>query len=262
MILTKEDSIATITLNRPKVLNALHLEAVNEFLTVLEDVEKDETIRAVVITGTGRGFCTGADLIGRSSGSARPAATSTSRGTGGWLVQFHKCIEKITTMQKPVIALINGYAVGAGFDMAIACDIRIAAEDARFSEIFVRRGLLPDSGGTFFLPRLVGVGKAMELIFTGDIINAEEAERIGIINKVVPNDQLETIGMEFVKRLAKGPTKAIGLAKVGVNKALESDLSSALKFARDAMAILAQTEDSREGRRSFAEKREPIFKGK
>jgi enoyl-CoA hydratase/carnithine racemase len=165
-------------------------------------------------------------------------------------------------MEKPVIALINGAAAGAGLDLAMACDIRIASEKAKLSEIFVKRGLLPDCGGTYFLPRLVGLSKAKELIFTGEIIDAKEAERIGLVNKVVPVEELESTGMELARKLAKGPTLAIGKAKTAINRAVESDLDSALKDAFNAMSFILGTEDALEGVMAFVEKRDPKFKGK
>ena len=202
-----------------------------------------------MITGAGRGFCSGADLA--------PSA-SVVKG----LSEIHEIIKGITTMEKPVIALINGDAVGGGLDLAMACDIRIASEKAKLSEIFVKRGLLPDMGGTYFLPRLVGLGKAKELIFTGEIIDAKEAERIGLVNKVVPHEELNSTGMELARKLAKGPTLAIGKAKMVINRAIELSLDSALKDAIEAGFFIFGTEDALEGVMAFVEKREPKFKGK
>jgi len=206
-------------------------------------------LRAVVITGAGRGFCSGVDL-----------APSASVVEG--LTEIHEIIKGITNMEKPVIALINGTAVGGGLDLAMACDIRIASEKAKLSEIFVRRGLLPDMGGTYFLPRLVGLGKAKELIFTGEIIDAKEAERIGLVNKVVPHEELNSTGMELARKLAKGPTLAIGKAKIAINREMELNLDSALKDAIEAGSFIFGTEDALEGVMAFVEKREPKFKGK
>lgn len=241
----KRDGVAKITLNRPEVLNALDGVVANELKSAMEDISKDETVRAVIITGEGRGFCSGADL-----------------GGGVVLPTIHEIIKKIVTMEKPVIALVNGSATGAGCDLAMACDIRVASNEAKLSEIFVRRGLLPDCGGAYFLPRLVGLGKAKELIFTGEMIDAEEAERIGLVNKVVPVDELQSTGMELARKFAKGPTLAIGKAKIAINRAIESNLDSSLKDAHEAMNFILGTEDAMEGIVAFMEKREPKFRGK
>jgi len=249
IIVEKEDGVVKITLNRPEVLNALDTEIVNELKTAIKNIGEDESVRAVVITGAGRGFCSGADL-----GASGDAVSGLS--------EIHAIIKGITNMEKPVIALMNGAAAGAGLDLAMACDIRIASEKAKLSEIFVKRGLLPDMGGTYFLPRLVGLGKAKELIFTGEIIDAKEAERIGLVNKVVPAEELESTGMELARKLAKGPTLAIGKAKIAINRAVESNLDSALKDAFEAMSFILGTEDALEGVMAFVEKREPKFKGK
>ena len=249
IIVEKEDGVVKITLNRPEVLNALDTEIANELKTAIKNIGEDESVRAVVITGAGRGFCSGADL-----GASGDAVSGLS--------EIHAIIKGITNMEKPVIALMNGAAAGAGLDLAMACDIRIASEKAKLSEIFVKRGLLPDMGGTYFLPRLVGLGKAKELIFTGGIIDAKEAERIGLVNKVVPAEELESTGMELARKLAKGPTLAIGKAKIAINRAVESNLDSALKEAFEAMSFILGTEDALEGVMAFVEKREPKFKGK
>lgn len=249
IIVENEDGVAKITLNRPEVLNALDTEIVNELKTAIKNVGEDESVRAVVITGTGRGFCSGADL-----GASGDVVTGLS--------EVHTIIKGITNMEKPVVALINGAAAGAGLDLAMACDIRIASEKAKLSEIFVKRGLLPDCGGTYFLPRLVGLSKAKELIFTGEIIDAKEAERIGLVNKVVSAEELESTGMEMARKLAKGPTLAIGKAKIAINRAVATNLDSALKDAFNAMSFILGTEDALEGVMAFVEKREPKFKGK
>lgn len=202
-----------------------------------------------MITGAGRGFCSGVDL--------GPSASVVAG-----LTEIHDVIKGITNMEKPVIALINGVAVGGGLDLAMACDIRIASEKAKLSEIFVKRGLLPDMGGAYFLPRLVGLGKAKELIFTGEIIDAKEAKRIGLVNKVVPHEELNSTGMELARKLAKGPTLAIGKAKIAINTEMELNLDSALKDAIEAGAFIFGTEDALEGIMAFVEKREPKFKCK
>jgi len=245
IIVSKEDNVTTITINRPEILNALDKKTLGELSDAIEGVGKDDDTRALIITGSGRGFCSGADF---KSGSAD-------------VPKFHEIIKGLTRLEKPVIASLNGAATGAGCDIALACDIRIASEDARFSEIFVKRALAPDAGH-YFLPRLVGVGKAKELIFTGDIIDAKEAEQIGLVNKVVPPEDLEGATKELATRLAMGPTKAIGMAKIAINKALESDLDSSLDYTLSATNTLMKTKDFREGVAAFLQKRKPKFRGK
>ena len=244
-------------MNRPEVRNAWDPEMVHNLADTLLEVRQDEELRAVVITGAGKAFSAGGDIKVQKQFLDQPLDARLERATIGQWISRH-----ITSMEKPVIAAVNGPAVGAACDMALACDIRIASENASFGEVFIRRGLMPDMGGMFFLPRLVGVAKAKELIFTGDIIDAREAERIGLVNKVVPADKLEIATMELARRLASGPTKAIGLAKKVINKSLSTDLETSLDYALQALTICYYTEDHAEATRAFFEKREPRFKGR
>lgn len=244
-------------MNRPEVRNAWDPEMVHNLADTLLEVRQDEEVRAVVITGAGKAFSAGGDIKVQKQFLDQPLDARLERATIGQWISRH-----ITSMEKPVIAAVNGPAVGAACDMALACDIRIASENASFGEVFIRRGLMPDMGGMFFLPRLVGVAKAKELIFTGDIIDAREAERIGLVNKVVPADKLEIATMELARRLASGPTKAIGLAKKVINKSLSTDLETSLDYALQALTICYYTEDHAEATRAFFEKREPRFKGR
>jgi len=244
-------------MNRPEVRNAWDPEMVHNLADTLLEVRQDEEVRAVVITGAGKAFSAGGDIKVQKQFLDQPLDARLERATIVQWISRH-----ITSMEKPVIAAVNGPAVGAACDMALACDIRIASENASFGEVFIRRGLMPDMGGMFFLPRLVGVAKAKELIFTGDIIDAREAERIGLVNKVVPADKLEIATMELARRLASGPTKAIGLAKKVINKSLSTDLETSLDYALQALTICYYTEDHAEATRAFFEKREPRFKGR
>ena len=244
-------------MNRPEVRNAWDPEMVHNLADTLLEVRQDEELRAVVITGAGKAFYAGGDIKVQKQFLDQPLDARLERATIVQWISRH-----ITSMEKPVIAAVNGPAVGAACDMALACDIRIASENASFGEVFIRRGLMPDMGGMFFLPRLVGVAKAKELIFTGDIIDAREAERIGLVNKVVPADKLEIATMELARRLASGPTKAIGLAKKVINKSLSTDLETSLDYALQALTICYYTEDHAEATRAFFEKREPRFKGR
>ncbi len=258
IIYRKEGSVVTITMNRPDRRNALSIDMGKEIKSALERASQDDEVRAVVITGTGSAFCSGIDL---PQGEKIVDLTPVEIREEIYAV-FQGVIRSIVELPKPVIASVNGPAIGAGFDLCLACDIRIAAEDAKFSEFFVRIGTLPGMGGMFFLPQLVGIGKANELAFTGDIIDGVEAERIGLANKVVPADQLEKVTGEFANKLARGATKAIGMIKMGIRRGIGSNLSSELEFASFAQSVCIKTEDAREGFRAALEKRRPEFKGK
>lgn len=257
VLLRKEEGLAWITMNRPEVLNAWDIEMMDDLVRILSEVGEDEEVRAVVITGAGRAFSAGGDIKMQQQALDQPLAKKLER-----IIFAQRITRHIADMEKPVIAAVNGVAVGAACDMALTCDIRIASENASFGEVFVKRGLIPDMGSMFFLPRFVGIAKAKELIFSGDIIDAREAETIGLVNKVVPADKLETETMELAKRLASGPTKAIGLAKKVINKSLVTDLETSLDYAIQAQTICYYTEDHAEATRAFLEKREPQFKGR
>lgn len=258
IIYNKADNVATITINRPELRNALSIETGREIRTAFGEASRDNDVRAVVLTGAGSAFCSGIDLPeGEKILDMAPVQIREEI-----YAVFQGVIRSIIDLPKPVIASVNGPAMGAGFDMCLACDIRIASEDARFSEFFVRIGTLPGMGGMFFLPQLVGIGKANELAFTGDIIDGTEAERIGLVNKVVPEDQLEKATKEFAQKLARGATKAIGMIKMGIRRGMGSNLSSELEFASFAQSICIKTEDAREGFRAALEKRRPEYKGR
>lgn len=250
-----EDGALTITLNRPEVLNAFNSKMGLELLDALKKAERDSAVRAVVLTGAGRGFSSGEDL------KAREAEGAT--GLGAVLRErYIPIVLKIRNMEKPVLGSINGVAAGAGCSLALACDMRIASEKASFVEAFVRVGLVPDAGSSYFLPQLVGLGKAFELAFLGDVVQAEEALRIGLVNRVVPHEELESATRELAMRLAKSPTKAIGLAKRTINRALTMDLEQLLEYEAHAQEIAGKTEDHVEGMAAFLEKRPANFSGK
>ena len=261
LIYTREEGIATLTLNRPQKLNAFTPAMYKGLSEILEEVAEDDGVRVLVLTGKGRAFCVGADVKGLEEGlenSPKPSAQ---------LASLTDTVRKILTlpmqrMDKPVIASINGIAAGGGLDAACACDIRIASERATFSSVFVRRGLVPTMGGTYFLPRLIGIDKACELIWTGDLIDAREAERIGLVTRVVPHDELEAATWELATKLVKGPPLAIASAKKLIYGSLDTDLESALKDVIEQYTALSQTEDHREALRAFLEKREPVFRGR
>jgi enoyl-CoA hydratase/carnithine racemase len=263
IIYEKRDGIAVITLNRPERMNAFTLQTIREWAQALEQARSDPEVRAVVVTGAGRGFCAGADLRGESallSAEGRPPSPAERRN---WLRDtVHVVPRAAALLDKPYVAAVNGPAVGAGMDMASMCDIRIASETARFSMAYVKMGLIPGDGGCYYLPRIVGVAKALELIWTGDFIDAEEALRLGYVSRVVPPDSLMLTAMEFARRLAEGPAVAIQLAKRLVYRGLDATLSEALEEASQAMAMVQSTEDAREGPLAYIEKRPPKFKGR
>ena len=258
IIYTKEEGIATITLNRPDRRNAFSPEMSESVRMALDDADKDRKVRVLVITGTGRAFCSGADVKAMAKRASQPNRQEEERSLRSTTVPFSVLFRKL---KKPIIAAINGVAVGGGLDLACACDIRIASDRARFSEVFIRRGLFPPTG-VFFLPRLIGIDKACQLIWTGDMIDAREAERIGLVTMVVPHEELESATMELAEKLVKGPPLAIQKAKRAIYDGLEMDLQSALDNAASFIKELRETEDHKEGAVAFVEKREPVFKGK
>jgi 2-(1,2-epoxy-1,2-dihydrophenyl)acetyl-CoA isomerase len=220
-------------------------------------LERDVSIRCIVLTGAGRAFCAGADLQSlkkRGVGSEISLMEDLKEG-------FNPVVAKIRSIEKPVIAMINGVAAGAGMGIALACDIKIMADSARFVEAFAKVGLIPDSGATFFLPRLFGISKAFELAFTGEGIDAKEAERLGAVNKVVPLNELEKETRTMAEKLAKGP-KGMGLAKRAINQALYSDVETVLEYEAYLQEIAGSTEDYAEGLNAFGEKRPPEFQGR
>src|SRR5512139_3546847 len=214
-----ENQVAWITLNRPDARNAVNDAMREELLQVLTDARTNVDIRAVVLTGSGKGFCTGADLSRRGSGPTGPGAAREMMRT-----RSQRLIRAVWELEKPVVAAVNGVAAGLGAHLAFASDLVIASTEARFIEIFVRRGIAVDAGGAFLLPRLIGLAKAKELVFFSDDLPAEEAQRIGLVNRVVPADQLQAAAREWAERLATGPTFAIGISKRLLNRSLEVDM--------------------------------------
>ena len=256
IILKKEEGVAIITLNRPERLNALTPKMLEEIITVTREVGEDEGIRAMVVTGAGRAFCAGADLDSPIFSMTNPAEIKEA------VQPFSQIVFGLRNLPKPVIASVNGVAAGGGCGIAFACDIIIASDRARFGLAFTNVGLHPNTGCAYFLPRLAGVAKACELIFTSDIIDAREAERIGLVNKVVPAEELEAKTREIALKIAQGPPIAISMAKASIYKSLAMDLPSVLDMEERAQAICILTQDAKEGIRAFLEKRKPLFKGK
>ncbi|MFB3812622.1 MAG: enoyl-CoA hydratase/isomerase family protein [Terriglobales bacterium] len=253
----KSDGIGLVTLNRPEKFNALNRELMLDITRILQEAGADDAVKIVIVTGAGKAFCAGGDLMRHPCFETDdPVVRQEYVKEGGRIsLTLHR-------LPKPTIAAVNGAAAGAGMDLALACDIRIASDQARFSEAFVRAGLMPDMGGTWFLPRLVGLGKALELIFTGDTIDAQEAARIGLVNHVVPHDELMSNVMAMARRLAAGPTQSYKLAKWAVYRGLELDYEAAAEHEMFGQNLLLGTEDVKNATRAFAQKAKPVFSGK
>lgn len=256
IILEKKDKIAKITLNRPEVLNGLDSDTFWELLAALEDIEKDSDIRAVVIAGAGRAFCAGADLK-----SAKAMLQERER-IYEWLRLGHKVFGAIENFPKPVIAMVHGFALAGGLELMLSCDLVIVADDARLADQHANYGLLAGWGGTQRLPRIIGIRKAKEQLLTGDWLTAAEAERLGLVNRIVPADKLEEATMELAGKLASKSPMAARAAKTLVNRGMQCDLSTALELELWTVITHFGSEDLAEGLNAFAEKREPVFPGK
>jgi 2-(1,2-epoxy-1,2-dihydrophenyl)acetyl-CoA isomerase len=261
-----EDGVAWIVLNRPDAANAMTAAMRNQVSDWLDEASADLRIRVVVITAAGeKAFCTGADLRGgRATPLPRPeGAPDNAVGDGARTIRngWQRLVGAVLDCEKPVIAGVNGTAAGGGMHLALACDLVVAAEEAKFIEVFVRRGIAPDAGGAWLLARLVGIQKAKELFFFGDDVPAIEAYRLGLVNRVVPRSELEATVGELANRLAQGPTKAIGVAKWLTNRALDVDRTTAFHDEALAQELVTNTEDSREGISSFVERRPAEFRG-
>ncbi|MDH6628980.1 2-(1,2-epoxy-1,2-dihydrophenyl)acetyl-CoA isomerase [Streptomyces sp. LBL] len=255
---TTDNQVCRITLNRPEALNALTPDQRERIIQLLSEASADPDVRAVVITGTGRGFCAGADLRGAATTGQRTAGdVARTLRTGA-----QRLIAAVLDCEKPVIAAVNGTAAGLGAHLALACDLVLAAETARFIEVFVRRGLVPDGGGAYLLPRLVGPQRAKELMFFGDALTATDAERLGLVNRVVPDAELDKTAREWAARLAAGPTRALALTKQLVNASLDTDRTAAFAAEAAAQEINMTTADAQEGVRSFVERRSPEYGGR
>lgn len=244
---------AWITLNRPDKLNAFTSLMHKEMVSAIKEANKDSNVRAVVITGAGRAFCSGQDLSGSPAGA--DYGDVLRKG-------YNPMVQALVAMEKPVIAAVNGVAAGAGMSLALACDFRIASEKASFIEAFIHVGLVPDSGNLYFLPRLVGHAKAMELAVLGEKISAQEAKELGLVTKTVSEEEFMLEVETFAEKLANMPTKAIGLIKRYMNKSWESDLNEVLEYEAQAQKIAGESADHQEGLQSFLEKRKAVFTGK
>jgi enoyl-CoA hydratase/carnithine racemase len=270
LILEKEGPVAIITFNRPDAGNSFDFRLMEEVDAVLREVSKDKSIRAVILTGAGKYFSTGINLsmftdakgMVEKDGGVEDKITDDADQTYGKGTPVAAVI-RMRSMNKPVIAAINGPTVGAALSLVLGCDIRIASDKARFSMIFVKRGIAADTGGSFTLPRAVGLAKACEMVLTGDMIDAAEAERIGLVNRVVPHDDLMKAARELALKITKNPPLAVAMAKADLYKAMaEKDLIKQMKREEKTQEVLINTEDFMEAASAFLEKREPVFKGK
>jgi len=248
------DGVALVKLNNPESLNALSADIKADLAECLTEAGEDSEIRAIVLTGEGRAFCAGGDLKGKPAASVAEGRVRIKK--------LHNLVRLIRDLEKPVIAAVNGFAVGAGMNLALACDIIIAAEDAKFSEIFTNVALIPDAGGLYFLPQLVGPMRAKELCFTARRIGAAEAAQMGLVNRVVAPEKLIDEAMEMAAGIAKGPAISIAYIKRLLNKSAEWDLDTLLEAEAFAQGVCMKTEDAQEGVLAFKEKRSPQFMGK
>ena len=252
--------VSYLTLARPETLNALTPGMRERMIALLSEASADPDVRAVVVTGTGRGFCAGADLRGGDGGEA------PERVAGDVMRMLRlgaqRLIGAVLDCEKPVLAAVNGTAAGLGAHLALACDLVLAADSARFIEVFVRRGLVPDAGGAYLLPRLIGPHRAKELMFFGDALPAPEAERLGLVNRVVPEAELEKTATEWATRLATGPTRALALTKHLVNASLDTDRATAFAAEAAAQEINMTTRDAQEGVAGFKDRRPAKYTGR
>ncbi|TQE19658.1 enoyl-CoA hydratase/isomerase family protein [Streptomyces ipomoeae] len=254
-----DNAVSWITLNRPEAMNAITPDQRERLIRLLSDASADPAVRAVVITATGRGFCAGADLRGASAGTDDRVPGDVARTIR---LGAQRLISAVLDCEKPVIAAVNGTAAGIGAHLAFACDLVLAAEEARFIEVFVRRGLVPDGGGAYLLPRLIGLHRTKELMFFGDALPAADAERLGLVNRVVPAQDLEKTARDWAERLATGPTRALALTKQLVNASLDTDRATAFTAEAAAQEINMTTADARKGVASFVERRTPRYEGR
>jgi len=250
IILEKEDGVAVLTFNRPEAMNALNNKTRAEFREALEEVAADDGVRVLILTGAGKSFVAGADI--------KELQQITPLSAHG----IHRLGEMVHNLGKPVVAAVNGFCLGGGCEIAMGCDIIIASEKAKFGQPEINLGLIPGGGGTQRLQRLVGPCRAKELILTGDIIRADEADRIGLVNRVVPMDELMMVAKEVAAKIAAKSPAAVKIAKQAVNRGMQTDLDSGLAYEREMYSLAMTLEDKKEGVAAFVEKRKPNFVGR
>ncbi|MEE8587698.1 MAG: enoyl-CoA hydratase-related protein [Acidobacteriota bacterium] len=248
-----DQGVARITLNRPEVLNSCNRGMAAQLQSLLQKAAADEAVRCVLLTGAGRAFCAGQDLAEVSDGT--PLGDILEHN-------YNPVIRLISRMEKPVVCAVNGVAAGAGANIALACDIVLASRKASFIQSFAHIGLIPDSGGTYFLPRLVGLGRARALALLGEKIGADDAVGMGLISRACEAEELEGKALELARHLARQPTRGLGLTKRALRKSLQNDLDSQLELEKELQTMAGNTEDYKEGVKAFLEKRKPRFKGK
>jgi 2-(1,2-epoxy-1,2-dihydrophenyl)acetyl-CoA isomerase len=257
VLLSQDGPVATLTLNRPASFNALDDDLRAGIAAKLDLVFRDASVRVVILTGAGQGFCSGGDV--KMLEELRKNHQSVA--FRDFLEAGHRVVRSIRTLPKPVVASVNGPALGGGMNLALACDLRIASDQATFSQAFVNVGLHPDWGGTFFLPRLIGTSRALEMFFLGNTVDAEEAKRLGFVNFVVPHAQLAAETRQLAVRLAAGPALPLGLLKQALYERLETQLDSMMEHEIEAQMKCFDSRDFAEGLQAFLEKRKPKFGG-
>lgn len=254
-----DSHVAVITLDRPEIMNALNRQMYAELEQAFRDAHRDPEVRCVVLTGNGRAFCSGDDVKQIMLGEQRDATVTRLRDAKP---RPTPAAAAVLECDKPVIAAVNGPAVGWGMDLTLFADIRIASEAAKFGELFIKRGLVADLGGLWRLPRVVGPSKAAELLFTGDVISAQEAERIGLVSRVVPPAELMDAAMELARKIAANPPIALRYMKEGLRRSVHGSMDEMGEYIGNSLAYLFTTEDHKEGALSFVERRDPVFRGR
>ncbi|MBP2645499.1 MAG: 3-hydroxybutyryl-CoA dehydratase [Firmicutes bacterium] len=255
LLFSNENGIGTITINRPKVLNALNLDTLKELDSLLDKIAKDSSVKVVIITGSGeKAFVAGADIASMQPYTALEGRSFAKAGQA--------VFNKLENLPQPVIAAINGFALGGGCELVMACDIRIAAENAKFGQPEVSLGITPGFGGTQRLPRLIGKGRAKELLFTGDTIDAQEAYRLGLANKVISREELMETAKALAEKIMSRSPKAVELCKAAVNEGMDTDLETAVAYEAEVFGLCFATADQKEGMTAFIEKRKAAFSGK
>lgn len=251
LIFEKQDNIGVLKINRPKVMNALNTETICEFSQIIDEINLDQDIKVLVVTGEGKAFVAGADIVEMKDKTSEEARVFAELGM--------RLFRKIELMEKPVIAAVNGFALGGGCELSMSCDIRLAGEKAKFGQPEVGLGITPGFGGTQRMSRLVGLAKAKELIFTAKMINAAEAEKIGLVNSVVPQEELMDKVMEMAKQIAQNSPMAVKYAKSAINRGYETDIETAMYIEKDIFGLCFASEEQTEGMTAFIEKRKPKF---
>ena len=251
LIFEKQDNIGVLKINRPKAMNALNTETICELSQIIDEINLDQDIKVLVVTGEGKAFVAGADIVEMKDKTSEEARVFAELGM--------RLFRKIELMEKPVIAAVNGFALGGGCELSMSCDIRLAGEKAKFGQPEVGLGITPGFGGTQRMSRLVGLAKAKELIFTAKMINAAEAEKIGLVNSVVPQEELMDKVMEMAKQIAQNSPMAVKYAKSAINRGYETDIETAMYIEKDIFGLCFASEEQTEGMTAFIEKRKPKF---